>query len=112
MSPIIEQHRGQIVELCRRFHVRRLEVFGSAATGDFDPQRSDLDFLVEFEPLEPGPYAHNFLDLARALEALVERPVDLVVANPIRNPYLRRSVNATRRLIYAADRSQVPVGRD
>ena len=53
----IALHREELRDLCRRFHVRRLEVFGSAARGDFDPARSDLDFLVEFQPLPPGAYA-------------------------------------------------------
>ena len=50
MLPLIHARREEVAELCRRFHVRRLEVFGSAARGDFDPERSDVDFLVEFDP--------------------------------------------------------------
>jgi predicted nucleotidyltransferase len=50
----IEQKREQIAQLCRQYHVRRLAVFGSAFSGEFDPQRSDVDFLVEFHHLAPG----------------------------------------------------------
>src|SRR5437868_4983824 len=49
MQPVIEQHLPKLRSLCRRFHVRRLELFGSAAREDFDPARSDLDFLVAFD---------------------------------------------------------------
>jgi len=53
MHPLIETRRSQVAETCRRFHVRRLEVFGSTVGGDFDLDRSDVDFLVEFEPAGP-----------------------------------------------------------
>jgi uncharacterized protein len=98
----IALHGDELRELCRRFGVRRLEVFGSAARGDFDPARSDLDFLVEFQPAQPGAYADAFFGLKEALEQLFGRPVDLIAAAAIRNPYLRESVERTRALLYAA----------
>jgi predicted nucleotidyltransferase len=58
-----------VAAICRRFHVRRLEVFGSAAAGEFDPARSDIDFLVEFEPKAPGSALGTYLGLKDALEA-------------------------------------------
>ncbi len=88
--------------MCRRFHVRRLEVFGSAVGSDFDPDRSDVDLLVEFEPLGPKSHANDYFGLLEALESLFERPVDLVSARAIRNPYFAASVDATRQTIYAA----------
>jgi predicted nucleotidyltransferase len=95
-------HRDNLNVLCRRFRVRRLDVFGSAAHGEFDPGRSDLDFLVEFEPTPPGAYADAFFGLKEALEALFRRQVDLVVASAIRNPYFREGVERTKALLYAA----------
>ena len=103
MLPLIAEHRAEIAALCRRFGVRRLAVFGSAARGaDFDPARSDLDFLVEFEPLQPGAYVDAFFGLKEGLEKLFDRPVDLVSAASIRNPYFRQSVDRTEALLYAA----------
>jgi predicted nucleotidyltransferase len=97
-----ERHRTELAALCRRFGVRRLEVFGSVATGGFQSTTSDLDFLVEFErPLGPG-YADRYFGLLEALEALFGRPVDLVVASAIKNPYFRESIDKTRVLLYAA----------
>jgi uncharacterized protein len=103
MIAAIASHREELRDLCRRFHVRRLEVFGSAAReADFDPGRSDLDFLVEFQPMQPGAYVDAFFGLKEGLEQLFAKPVDLVSAASIRNPYFRRSIDSTKALLYAA----------
>ena len=101
MIPEIKQRRAELEALCRRFGVRRLELFGSAATGAFQSGTSDLDFLVEFAPpIGPG-YADRYFGLLEALEALFGRSVDLVVASAIKNPYFRESVEKTKALLYA-----------
>lgn len=103
MLPLIAERRAEIAALCQRFGVRRLDVFGSAARGsDFDPSRSDLDFVVEFEPQEPASNYRSYFGLKEALEQLLGRPVDLVTESTIRNPYLRASVEQGRKLLYAA----------
>ena len=102
MVPGLANRQSELIGLCRRFHVQRLEVFGSAAGAGFDPERSDFDFLVEFEPLPPGQYATTFFGLKEALEQLLERPVDLVVGSAIRNPWFRKSVEQNKALLYAA----------
>jgi hypothetical protein len=101
MERQIEEKREQIAELCRRYHVRRLELFCSALRGHFEAGRSDFDFLVEFEPLTAG-YAKTYFGLLEALELLFKRPVDLVVASAITNPYFRESVERNKALLYAA----------
>ncbi len=102
VRPEILSQQDALTALCRRFHVRSLEVFGSAASDEFDPQRSDVDFLVEFEELAPRAYADAYFGLLRQLEQLFGRPVDLVMPSGIRNKYLLRSINRTRTPIYAA----------
>ena len=103
MIPLIERHLEAIRDLCREFDVVRLEVFGSAATGDFDPDRSDVDFLVEYAPeTDLGPWMKRYFDLKERLEHLLGRPVDLVMVGALRNPYFIRSVNESRRVLYAA----------
>ena len=88
---------------CRRFHLRRLDVFGSAArAAEFDPAQSDLDFLVEFQPLQPGAYVDAFFSLKESLEQLFARPVDLVSAASTRNSYFRQDVERSKALLYAA----------
>lgn len=102
MHAIIEARRSALADLCRRFHVRRLEVFGSATTDRFNLATSDLDFLVEFEPMAPESYADAYFGLLEGLEGLFARPIDLVSPRAIRNPYLAAGVDATRQTIYAA----------
>jgi predicted nucleotidyltransferase len=102
MIPEIQQHRKEIEALSRRYGVLRLEVFGSAVTGGYRPNSSDLDFLVEFESQSTVGYADRYFGLLEGLEALFKRPVDLVVTSAIRNPYFRQSVQRTKALLYAA----------
>jgi uncharacterized protein len=99
---LLARHDAELTALCRRFGVRRLELFGSVATAQDDPNRSDVDFLVEFETLQDGTYADAYFGLLESLEALLQRPVDLVVASAITNPYFRKSVDDTKTLVYAA----------
>lgn len=74
MHEVVSAKRDRIVELCRRFHVRRLEVFGSVARGeDFDTSRSDADFLVEFQP-DVSPNITILLDVEEALQQALSRP--------------------------------------
>lgn len=102
MHSLLEEKKEAIAALCRQYGVRQLEVFGSAARGDFDPSRSDFDFLVEFEPLPQGKHAEAYFGLLEGLQRLLGRPVDLVVSKAIRNPYFRQAVEETREVIYAA----------
>ena len=94
-----------LADLCRRYAVRRLELFGSAASGAFDPQRSDFDFIVEFDG-SPRSLFDDYFGLKEGLESVYGRPVDLVMAGAMRNPYFIKSVNETRRLVYAAEDTQ------
>jgi len=80
-----------------------LEVFGSAATGQFDAKQSDLDFIVEFDNLTgDGGLLNRYLELASQLEALFNYQVDLVTPNAIRNPYFLKTIDESRELIYEA----------
>lgn len=100
MIPAIEQHRGELARLCRRFKARRLAVFGSAVKGTFNNDRSDLDFVVTLDAAPPGEYAENYFGLACGLEDLFRRRVDLVTEQSIRNPYFREEVEETQELVY------------
>lgn len=98
----IALQRLAIEDLCRRYGVRRLALFGSARGPDFDPSRSDLDFVVELPDLPPAEYAEAYFSLLEALQTLFERPVDLITDVSIRNPYLRREIERTQAELYAA----------
>jgi len=99
MSPLIEDNLEEIGRLCRLYGVRKLELFGSILRQDFDPERSDVDLLVEFEPQVANSFA-NFLDLKEALEDLLGRRIDLIELRAIRNGRLRRYVEQSKYLVY------------
>lgn len=99
---IVSRQREAIVELCRRHGVRRLSVFGSATRADFDVSSSDVDFVVEFATVPGFDYFDAYFSLKEGLEVLLERPVDLVTRQSIRNPYLSERLDSTAELMYAA----------
>ena len=100
MIALIEQCKPGIAEACRKYGVRRLEVFGSAARENFQAERSDIDFIVQFGRTGYAGYADAFLNFAEALERLLGRKVDLLTERMIRNPYFRAAVEDTRQVIY------------
>lgn len=100
MSPILASHQSELADLCKRFRVRRLDVFGSTARGE-DREGSDVDFLVEFEPMDEE-YFGSYFGLLFGLQELFGKSVDLVVDKSIRNPYFRQSVERDRTPVYAA----------
>jgi predicted nucleotidyltransferase len=102
MQAFILEKKEEIAELCRKHHVRRLSVFGSAARDDFDPATSDVDVLVSFAAEADAVYAKNYYSLREKLEGLFERSVDLVREGVIRNPYRLHSIEADKVDVYAA----------
>ncbi len=102
MIALVDGQSEQLEALCRKHGVRILEVFGSAADGTFIPESSDLDFLVEFFPLNPGEHYDAYFGLMEGLESLFGRRVDLVESGAMRNPYFIKSVNESRRPVYEA----------
>jgi predicted nucleotidyltransferase len=92
-----------LASICRTYGVSRLELFGSAARGhDFDPQTSDVDFLVEFQPVPSMSALKQFFGLAQELEALLGRHVDLVEGASIKNPFVQAAINRSREIVYGA----------
>lgn len=102
MHRIIQQNLEKIIEICKNRKVRRLAVFGSATGDRFDPGKSDLDLLVEFEEMQPAEHAEQYFGLAEDLERLLSRPIELVEPGPIRNPFFRKSLEETQVEIYAS----------
>jgi len=101
-SPIAE-HLEAIRALCREYGVARLEVFGSVCTPRFDPERSDIDFLVAYpDDYDFGPWATHFLEFQERLEDVLGFWVDLVMTRAIRKKYFLQAVNESRELVFAA----------
>ena len=98
MISVVSEQAAELEKLCLRYNVLRLDLFGSAATSQYRPEESDLDFVVEFQPLPDGTYADTYFGLLEALERLFGKSVDLVVDSAIKNPYFRQSIEETKRL--------------
>ena len=108
MNDLVRNSTEALSGICRSYGVARLEVFGSAADGTFDSGRSDIDFLVEFEPgTDLGPWMARYFDLKGELETLLGRPVDLVMATAPSNPYLVAEIDRSRELVYASEGAEV-----
>ena len=92
-----------IAELCARYGVARLDVFGSALRDDFRPGESDVDLLVEFAPMDGyAKLAVAYFDLLDALRELLGAEVDLVMTDAVKNRYIARDIERTQQLLYAA----------
>lgn len=102
MTSLIEHNLKGIAEVCARHRVHRLDLFGSAVRGDFDPSRSDIDFVVQFEPLTPVEHADQYFGLIKDLEALLAFPVDVIELEPVTNPYFREAVEESKTVVYEA----------
>jgi uncharacterized protein len=102
MADVIETRKTELENLCRRHGVARLALFGSALRNDFDPEKSDLDFAVEFPTMTPSEHAGAYFGFLEDLESLFERRVDLVEISAIRNSYLRQEIEERQETLYAA----------
>jgi len=102
MNVLIESKRKELEELCRKYKVRRLEIFGSAVTDSFDFDKSDLDFVVQFRELAPGEYAETYFGLLEEMEELFQRPIDLIMETAIDNPYFKEELEKSGVVLFAA----------
>ena len=98
----IRAYQREIEQLCQQFNVEELALFGSALREDFDPARSDIDFVVTFKPMEPVIHAKAYFGLVEALESLLGHKVDLLSLRAVRNPYLREAIEKTRETLYVS----------
>ena len=106
MTTIVSEHLAGIAKLCGQYGVIRLDLFGSAATGDFDPARSDIDMIAVFSSTREPGYADRYLDFAETLERLLQRKVDLITPGSIRNPRFAESIRNQAVTIYEFKKHQ------
>jgi predicted nucleotidyltransferase len=100
MQEFILAKREEIAELCRKHHVRRLSVFGSAARDDFDPATSDVDIIVEFDDIPVAEYSDNKWALHDELASKFNRKVDLLTWKSVKNRFLLKEIQATSETLY------------
>ncbi len=96
---VIDKNIDKIKELCKKYNVRELYVFGSTLTDEFN-ESSDIDLLISFDPMDYSDYADNYFILADRFEELFQRPVDLITDKSLSNPYFIDTINRTKSLIY------------
>lgn len=96
---VIENHMDTLNRLCEKHNVDRMYLFGSALSGKFS-EKSDIDFLVRFKPMDLAGYFENYLSFKEDLERLLGREVDLLEEQTLKNPILIKSINQSKELIY------------
>ena len=96
---ILQEHINDIKKLCVDHKVKQLSASGSVLTGKFNKD-SDIDLIVDFEPIDVLLYVDNYYDLKFSLQDVLKRPVDLLEEKGIKNPYFRKAINQQRQLIY------------
>ena len=97
----ISPYLDQIISICRQNKVKELYAFGSVLTPFFNFE-SDIDLLVDFQKMTPALYADNYFKLKFALEEILGRPIDLLEARSLNNPFLRQEINNKKQLLYVA----------
>ena len=96
---LVEKNIARLKRLCAKYKVAKLYVFGSVNTDKFNSE-SDIDFLVTFDSIDLEKYADNYFDFKFSLEKIFKRKIDLLEEKAIKNPYLKRSIDKTKKLIY------------
>lgn len=96
---IVYQNIDQISDLCAKHRVAKLFVFGSVLSEKFKSD-SDIDLIVDFKDIDIYDYADNYFNLKFALEKIFNRPVDLLEEKAINNPYLKKSIDSSKQLLY------------
>jgi len=96
---IINKNIDKIGALCNKHKVVSLFVFGSVLTDKFK-KSSDIDLLVDFSGVDLYDYADNYFELKSSLEKLLKRQIDLLEDKAVKNPYLRKSIDSSKQMIY------------
>ncbi len=98
----LEDKCKAIAEVCAHHGVARLEAFGSALRDVFNVEKSDVDLLVEFGPMEPYERVDAYFGMREELKRLLNQEIDLVMVGAVKNPYISRDIERTKQLLYAA----------
>ena len=101
MIPLVANNLNEIRAICQQFGVARLELFGSASRGDFDPETSDIDVIVDFLDYGLG-VSDRYFGLIDALESLLGRPIQAEFARTLKNPHIIASIQNERVTLYDA----------
>lgn len=101
MLTLIENNKKELHQLCKKYDIKTMHVFGSATTSEFN-NSSDIDILISFKELDFEKYTDNYFELHEKLQNLFDRKVDLITERSLSNPYFIQSIEKTKQLLYAA----------
>jgi uncharacterized protein len=96
---ILDRYSNIINNLCVRHKVKRLYAFGSVLTDKFSDD-SDIDLIVDFEPIDVENYADNYFDFKFSLQDIFKRPIDLLEEKALKNPFFKQAINQHRKVVY------------
>lgn len=96
---LIDNHIEILKSLCFTYHVEKMYLFGSALNQNFN-DKSDIDFLVRFKPMELSIYFENYMGFREDLKKVLGREIDLLEEQTLKNPILINSINKSKELIY------------
>ena len=104
----LKKHKNKLADLCNKnLAIKKLYFFGSALSSKFDEKTSDLDVFVEVADLPPESCGENLINFWDNLELLFNRKVDLLTDSSLRNPFLKREVEQTKKLIYDRENRKI-----
>ncbi len=107
LKTILHDCHDEFVLLCRSHKVSKIYAFGSVLTKNFDPKKSDIDVIVSLDITDPLDYGEMLLTFWNNLETFFNRKVDLLTEESIRNPYLRKNIDSSKKLIYDGQREEI-----
>lgn len=96
---VLEKYSNDLQKLCKNHKVRRLYAFGSVLTDKFSPG-SDIDLIVDFDPIDVASYADNYFAFKFSLQDILKHPVDLLEEKALKNPYFKQAISQNRKLVY------------
>jgi predicted nucleotidyltransferase len=96
---LISKHLNKLTKLCNTYHVEKMYLFGSALGSNFN-EKSDIDFLVKFKPIDLAEYFDNYMNLKESLKKELGREIDLVEEQTLKNPIFINSIEKNKELIY------------
>lgn len=109
LAMLINERYADFANLCKTHQVGKMYAFGSSITDHFNPEKSDIDVLVKIDIADPADRGDALLSLWNGLELFFKRKVDLLTEESIRNPYLRSSIDRTKKLIYDGEGEKILV---
>jgi len=103
----ISKREVEFVNLCHDHNVKYIYAFGSSTNDRFNFMTSDIDLLLEIEASDPVERGEKLMSLWDNLESFFKRKVDLLTERSLHNPYLKKSIENTKVLIYDGTRREI-----